>query len=209
MDAAYIHFTITYKCSRHQNLKHSSQHWFQLCLNIPRCKKKIQVGIINGIKHGLRTPNEGINQEISENLGRCGRQNMLPPYLKIWEWEWIFGRAVKVISSLDVRSPCFEPLHFSGLFWTWNSVNDLTSVHVNTKCREKFCQLTFARVVELEAKKQWVQKILYIAFEYLCSQIDYTKSHMWFWYLDISKRFQDQLNSKDRMPRSFLAKEVF
>ena len=30
---------------------------------------------------------------------------MLRPYLKIWEWEWIFGRAVKVISSLGVRSP--------------------------------------------------------------------------------------------------------
>ena len=45
--------------------------------------------------------------KISEKLGRCGRQNMLPPYLKIWEWEWIFGRAVKAISSLGVRSPWF------------------------------------------------------------------------------------------------------
>ena len=27
------------------------------------------------------------------------------PYLKIWEWELIFGRAVKVISSLGVRIP--------------------------------------------------------------------------------------------------------
>ena len=44
--------------------------------------------------------------KISEKLGRCGRQNMLPPYLKIWEWEWIFGRAVKAISSLGVRSLC-------------------------------------------------------------------------------------------------------
>ena len=42
----------------------------------------------------------------SEKLGRCGRQNMLRPYLKIWEWEWIFGCAVKVISSPGVRSPC-------------------------------------------------------------------------------------------------------
>ena len=41
----------------------------------------------------------------SENLGRCGRQNMLWPYLKIWDWGWIFGRAVKAISSLGVRSP--------------------------------------------------------------------------------------------------------
>ena len=31
---------------------------------------------------------------------------MLQPYLKIWEWKWIFGRAVKAISSSGVRSPC-------------------------------------------------------------------------------------------------------
>ena len=45
--------------------------------------------------------------KISEKLGRFGRQNMLRPYLKIWEWEWIFGRAVKAISSLGVRSPWY------------------------------------------------------------------------------------------------------
>ena len=28
---------------------------------------------------------------------------MLRPYLKIWEWEWIFGRSVKAISFLGVR----------------------------------------------------------------------------------------------------------
>ena len=44
--------------------------------------------------------------KISEKLGRCGRQNMLRPYLKILDWDWIFGRAVKAISSLGVRSPC-------------------------------------------------------------------------------------------------------
>ena len=47
--------------------------------------------------------------KISEKLGRCGRQNMLPPYLKIWDWDWIFGRAVKVISSLGVSSPWNVP----------------------------------------------------------------------------------------------------
>ena len=40
----------------------------------------------------------------SEILSRCGRQNMLWPYLKIWEWELIFGSAVKAISSPGVRS---------------------------------------------------------------------------------------------------------
>ena len=29
--------------------------------------------------------------KIPEKLGRCGRQNMLRPYLKIWEWEWILA----------------------------------------------------------------------------------------------------------------------
>ena len=43
----------------------------------------------------------------SENLGRCGRQNMLRPYLKIWDWELIFGHAVKTISSPGVLSPWF------------------------------------------------------------------------------------------------------
>ena len=38
--------------------------------------------------------------KISESLGRCGRQNMLRLYLKIWDWDLIFGRAVKAISSL-------------------------------------------------------------------------------------------------------------
>ena len=44
----------------------------------------------------------------SEILGGCGRQNMLWPYLKIWEWELILGRAVKAISSPGVRSPCLK-----------------------------------------------------------------------------------------------------
>ena len=38
----------------------------------------------------------------SEMLGQCG---MLRSYLKIWDWDWIFGRALKLISSWGVRSP--------------------------------------------------------------------------------------------------------
>jgi len=34
---------------------------------------------------------------------------MLRPYLKIWDWDWIFGRAVKAISSLGIRSPWSDP----------------------------------------------------------------------------------------------------
>ena len=43
----------------------------------------------------------------SENLGRCGRQNILRSYLKFWDWELIFGRAMKAISSPGVRSPWY------------------------------------------------------------------------------------------------------
>ena len=46
--------------------------------------------------------------KLSGSLGRCGRQNMLRPYLKIWNWDWIFGRVVKAISSLGVRSPWLQ-----------------------------------------------------------------------------------------------------
>ena len=45
--------------------------------------------------------------KIPEKMSRCGRQNMLWLYLKIWEREWIFGLAVKAISSPGVPSPCF------------------------------------------------------------------------------------------------------
>ena len=71
--------------------------------------------------------------KISEKLGRCGRQNMLWLYLKIWDWDWIFGRAVKAISFLGVRSPCtyifkrekFRQISFqqSKCFAWWQNVN--------------------------------------------------------------------------------------
>ena len=38
---------------------------------------------------------------------------MLRPYLKIWEWELIFGRTVKAISSPGVRSPCYIQTYFN------------------------------------------------------------------------------------------------
>ena len=36
---------------------------------------------------------------------------MLRPYLKIWDWDLIFGRAVKALSSPGVRSPCSEAMN--------------------------------------------------------------------------------------------------
>ena len=46
----------------------------------------------------------------SEKFGGCGKQNMLRPYLKIWDCDWIFGHAVKANCSLGVRSPCHYTL---------------------------------------------------------------------------------------------------
>ena len=39
--------------------------------------------------------------------------DMLRPYLKIWDWDLIFGRAVKAFSSPGVRSPWVMLLLFS------------------------------------------------------------------------------------------------
>jgi hypothetical protein len=58
-----------------------------------------------GLPHGLRTPNEGINQRNLKNWADVADKIMLWPYLKIWDWDLIFGRAVKAISSLGVCSP--------------------------------------------------------------------------------------------------------
>ena len=47
----------------------------------------------------------------SEKIGPMWQKNMLWPYLKIWEWEWIFGRVVKAISPLGfVLFVCFRDL---------------------------------------------------------------------------------------------------
>jgi hypothetical protein len=60
--------------------------------------------------------------ELSEILGRCGRLNMLWPYLKILDCHWIFGCAVKAISSLGVRSPCSElKVHIIYFHALWHS----------------------------------------------------------------------------------------
>ena len=55
----------------------------------------------------------------SEILGRYGRQNMLQLYLKIWDWDLIFVRAVKAISSPGVRSPCILLETYKGSSYKW------------------------------------------------------------------------------------------
>ena len=45
--------------------------------------------------------------EKSKILGRYGRHKYGSAILKIWDWDLIFGRAMKAIFSPDVRSPWF------------------------------------------------------------------------------------------------------
>ena len=84
-------------------------------------------------EHGLRTPNEGINQRYLKNWAD-GRQNMLPPYLKIWDWDWVLGRAVKAISSVGVRSPCYRR--------TKHYLDQTTCLKVLAQHRFLVCRLT-------------------------------------------------------------------
>ena len=82
---------------------------------------------INGVLARTTDTQWRHKSKISEKLGRCGRQNMLRPYLKIWDWDWIFGRAVKAISSLGVRSP------WICLYQLWCSLRSAFSSPPTTK----------------------------------------------------------------------------
>ena len=74
--------------------------------------------------------------KISEKLGRCGRQNMLRPYLKIWDLELISGHAVIAISSPGVRSPCLPWLQARQLNYEnptqIQDSSDLPIIYVNS-----------------------------------------------------------------------------
>ena len=104
----YLKQLITLTCTYHNFSSTyilSNKKWFFL-------NQKDYLGslsdLISGQIDSFETTDYGHSRhksKISEKLGRCGRQNMLPPYLKIWDWDWIFGHAVKTISSLGVRSP--------------------------------------------------------------------------------------------------------
>ena len=56
---------------------------------------------ISYVSHRLRIPNEDINQRNLKIWADVA--DKIWPYPKIWDWQLIFGRAVKAISSPDVR----------------------------------------------------------------------------------------------------------
>ena len=92
-----------------------------------------------------------------EIVGRCGRQNMLRPYLKIWEWEWIFGRAVKAISSLGVRRPWSEQFWLTKYLFFSKSMSIFCTLFDHNLLRQTillffcfFITLVWARIVFVE-----------------------------------------------------------
>ena len=68
-------------------------------LLLPECPNKVF-----GCQHGLRTPNEGINQRYLKNWSMW-QTKYASAYLNIWDWDLILGCGVKAISSPGVRSP--------------------------------------------------------------------------------------------------------
>ena len=107
------------------------------------------------------------NSKISEKLGR---QNMLRPYLKIWDWDWIFGRAVKAIFSLGVRSPCETPCNvcFKKTWTNYSTVSLLWLFQVflkqtlfgtkNCDSQVRNWQYRYVNTVLSRFKKAWFKK---------------------------------------------------
>ena len=66
----------------------------------------------------------GTQSKNSEIFGWYRRKNMLRPYLKIWDWDLIFGCAVKGISSqASVVREIIHDLNHDIKFWySYNSL---------------------------------------------------------------------------------------
>jgi hypothetical protein len=59
--------------------------------------------------HGLRTPNEDLNQKNLKFWADVTDKILFGRTKNIWDWDLNFGRAVKAIFSTGVRSPCEKP----------------------------------------------------------------------------------------------------
>ena len=94
------HFRLVYWQKKAESFNRSVTRWQSKVM-------LIAVHAPHGPHHELRTPNVRHKSKEYENLGWCRRQNMLQPYLKIWDWELIFSCAVKAISSPGVCSPWY------------------------------------------------------------------------------------------------------
>ena len=107
--------------------------------------------------------------KISEKLDWCGRQNMLPPYLKNWVWDWIFGHAVKAISSLGVRSPWSQSTSsetHSEIPYSSIKEIPITNFHTNWKLLFLRCTFTIflkpkllSRIFKIHKRKQAKKKL--------------------------------------------------
>ena len=79
---------------------------------------------------------------------------MLRPYLKIWDWAWIFGRAVKAISSLGVRSPCLERFDEFLVFLSLFSVTGFVSLFFSFSKQQHFPNVKL-EIWKSKQKKYW------------------------------------------------------
>ena len=97
---------------------------------------------------------------------------MLRPYLKIWEWEWIFGRAVKTIFSPGVRSPCLFSSLLDSIFYHLilpnNSENIIERQNLDYSKNSVFCFL-------LLGKQEYGAEMLHL-FHHLDDNFDHDLS---------------------------------
>ena len=109
----WFHITIyfrKYTCHICTVCANSSEKWSKLFLMWRLCWVSNKLFSATPLESQTTYTQWRHKSKISEKLGRCGRKNMLWPYLKIWDWDWIFDRAVKAIASLGVRSPWYSVL---------------------------------------------------------------------------------------------------
>ena len=135
----------------------------------------------------LWTPNEGI--EKSKKLGRCGRQNMLQQYIKIWDL--IFGHALEAFYFLGVRKLlCF--------FKFVSRANNLKSCPLTKwprkeKCsRWKFFGTNHPQTLRFFSKRGPKSPDMGPSQHYISQK----------WYSNISKFLQKKISRLDR--RNFL-----
>ena len=125
-------------------------------------------------------------------MGRFGRKNMLRPYLKIWDWDLIFGREVKSISWLGVRSPWVVWLGCPLQYWKrwhykWFCLIEGKSYQNNQK-RTEINQISIKTLIDCEGQNLRKTKWLWMI---ICMIIEISINERYWWaFLDSHCIFQ-------------------
>ena len=69
------------------------RHKWKLSEKSGRCTEVCFASFLSNGFTTMAVINPPENKLAKRNSVRCGRQNMLWPYLKIWDWDWILGLA--------------------------------------------------------------------------------------------------------------------